>query len=203
MAVLIAALVSTIDSALNSLSTVFTLDIYVRRFKPKATQKEIITIGRITMVAGSVLGVGVAMSLSLIQGSDLFTLFQSILGFLAPPMSAVFLMGILWKRVTPAAANLTLSLGSLISIGIGVCSLTGFPSKAFWPHSLLLSFFIFVGLLVLMIVVTLFTSRDYAGSPLPRLKDENTDAVSESKSVVWAFWGVLATVMTILYIVFN
>jgi SSS family solute:Na+ symporter len=201
MAVLIAALVSTIDSALNSLSTIFTLDIYVKKFKPESNQKEIIKIGRIVTLVGSVLGIFIALGLSKMEGSDLFMLFQSVLGFLAPPMAVVFLIGVLWKKATPIAANLVLSLGSVISIGIGICSLLKIGGEDFWPHPLLLSFFIFVGLIVMIVLVSWITMKAYKGSPLPKLKE--TILKNEGHKMVWALWGILSLVMIGLYIFFN
>jgi SSS family solute:Na+ symporter len=201
MAVLIAALISTIDSALNSLSTVFTLDIFVRRYKPGASTKQVISIGRVVVVFGTVLGILLALGISQFEGSDLFMLFQSILGFLAPPVSAVFVMGILWKKVTPTAANVVLSLGSVASIGIGLCSLLAFPSPDFWPHPLLLSFYIFVGLLISMVLITLATSKNYAGSNLPNLA--TTIGRIKNNRFVWLLWLMLSVVMVGLYIFFN
>lgn len=201
MAAIIAGLISTIDSALNSLSTIFTLDIYVKRFKPKANQKQIIRIGRIVTLFGSVLSVFISMGISQIDSSDLFMLLQSILGFLAPPMAVVFIMGVLWKRVTPIAANTILSLGSVISIGIGLCSLFGIPDKEFWPHPLLLSFYIFIGLVILISIITLITEKKYDGSPLPGLSKSKTD--KGGQKIVWVFWIILSLVMICLYILFN
>jgi SSS family solute:Na+ symporter len=201
MAVLIAALVSTIDSSLNSLSTIFTLDIFVRRFRPNASQKEIIRIGRIVALIAAVLGVFIALGISSIQIDDLYIMLQSILAFLAPPMSVVFLIGILWKKATPAAANVVLSLGSVISIGIGVCSLWNIPNKEFWPHPLLLSFFVFVGLMALAILVSLATMKNYKGSNLPRLKEIWSE--NESNLSIWFLWGALGILTIALYIFFN
>jgi len=201
MAVLIAALVSTIDSALNSVSTIFTLDIFVRRFKPYASQKEIIRIGRIVALIAAVFGVFIGLGISSIQIDDLYIMLQSILAFLAPPMSVVFLIGILWKRATPAAANLVLSLGSVISIGIGVCSLWNIPSKEFWPHPLLLSFFVFVGLMALAILVSLATMKNYQGSSLPPLKQILSK--NGSSRSIWFLWVALGILTIALYIFFN
>ncbi|MEX2592528.1 MAG: sodium/solute symporter [Anditalea sp.] len=201
MAVLIAALVSTIDSALNSLSTIFTLDIYVSRFKPKAKNKEVIRIGRIMVLVGTVLGILFALLVGQIEGSDLFMLFQSILGFLAPPLAAVFLMGVLWKKASPLAANLILSLGSVVSIGIGCCSILGFPHGEFWPHPLLLSFYIFIGFMMGMVLITKLFGKKYKGSQLPVLP-ETLGKVKNNK-LVWGLWMLLTVVMVGLYLFFN
>ena len=201
MAVLIAALVSTVDSSLNALSTIFTLDIYVRKIKPKSSQKEIIRTGRVVTLVASILSVFIALGISKLHGRDIFILFESILGFLAPPMAAVFLMGVLWKKATPAAANTVLSVGSVISIGIGLLSLLGIPDQAFWPHPLLLSFYIFVGLLLLIFITSKLTSVNYAGSPLPALR--KTISQNGSNRLLWSLWILLSVVMIALYIFFN
>ncbi|MEN8230286.1 MAG: Na+/glucose cotransporter, partial [Bacteroidota bacterium] len=125
----------------------------------------------------------------------------SILGFLAPPMAVVFLMGVLWKRVTPVAANTILSLGSLISFGIGICSLFGIPNKEFWPHPLLLSFYIFIGLAIFIGIITLVTEKRYAGSPLPSLNKGKVE--KGGGKIVWALWIILSFVMVSLYLLFN
>jgi SSS family solute:Na+ symporter len=201
MAVLIAALISTIDSALNSLSTVFTMDIFVKKYKPSATQKEIIYIGRIVTVVGAVLAVFLTLAIDSIKGLKLFDIFQAILGFIAPPMSVVFLFGVLWKKTTTSAANIALTAGTAFSLGTGVFYLWIFPSEkyTFWPHFLLLSFLIFL----IIAGVTFFVSRldngavkndqnilDYGKIPLPGKK-------------VLIPWLMLIVTMIGLYLFFN
>ena len=199
MAVLIAALVSTIDSALNSLSTVFTMDIYVKNYKPNASQKEIVTIGRIVTVLGAAIAVFMAVAIDSIKGLNLFDVFQAILGFIAPPMSVVFLFGVLWKKATRRAANFTLSFGTIFSLGTGVLYLWVFPKETytFWPHFLLLSFIIFVILAVLAFLISYFDKKsddqnvlDYGKLPKPDRQ-------------VWILWAALIVVMIGLYVLFN
>jgi SSS family solute:Na+ symporter len=55
--VLIAVLVGTIGSSLNSLSTVFTMDVYVKKINPSASNEQIIKVGRLTVLAGCVFGI--------------------------------------------------------------------------------------------------------------------------------------------------
>lgn len=202
MTVLIAALVSTIASALNSLSTVFTLDIYQRRFKPGASTEETIMTGRIVVLIGSFISIFIAVGMDAITGFDLFSLFQAILGFLAPPLSAVFFVGVLWKGANPKGANAVLTLGTAISLGIGVFVFLGLPSADFWPHFLVLSFEIFVGLCALMIVVSLMTRKQGEESPLPTLA-ETYAASGKVGTGVWGMWASLFAIMIGLYIFFN
>jgi SSS family solute:Na+ symporter len=202
MTVLMAALISTIASALNALSTVFTLDVYQMWFRSGASTKETIYVGRIVTVVGSVISIFLALAIAQLEGMDLFSLFQAILGFLAPPLSAVFLVGVLWKRATSASANAVLTLGTAVSLGIGVCYLKHWPSEAFWPHFLFLSFLIFAGLCLFMIVVSLLTQKEGEASPLPSLADTYREGGSIG-TAVWVAWGSLIVLMIGLYIFFN
>ncbi|NOU36803.1 MAG: sodium/solute symporter [Kiritimatiellaceae bacterium] len=202
MTVLIAALVSTIASALNALSTVFTLDIYQKRFRPEASTQETIQVGRIVTVVGSLISIFLALAIAKLSGLDLFSLFQAILGFLAPPLSAVFAVGVLWKRATAKAANAVLTIGTAVSLGTGVCYLLNWPNKEFWPHFLLLSFFLFAGLCVFMVIVSLVTRKPGEVSPLPSLIETYRAAGPIQRNVKW-IWGSLIAVMIGLYIFFN
>lgn len=200
MAVLIAALVSTIDSALNALSTVFTMDIYVKKFKPEATQKQIISIGRLATVSGAVIAIGITMAINSIKGLNLFDIFQSVLGFIAPPMSVVFLFGVLWKKTTVKAADTILILGTILSMGVGALYLWVFPNGeyGFWPHFLLLSFYIFVFLSLLIVIISyLDKSPDRNRSTL----DYGTLPRMSKKAKI--LWLALIVVMIGFYVVFN
>ncbi|WP_207492360.1 sodium:solute symporter [Aridibaculum aurantiacum] len=201
MAVLIAALVSTIDSALNSLSTVFTMDIYIKNYKPGATQNEINRIGRIVMMIGAAIAVALALGINSIKGLNLFDVFQAVLGFIAPPMSVVFLFGVLWKKTTTRAANFILSVGTIISIGTGILYLWVFPSNVytFWPHFLLLSFYIFVVLAISAFVISYF-DKNY--TPVTQHQLAFAEAPKPSRRVMFS-WAVLIIVMISLYVLFN
>ncbi|WBL23363.1 sodium:solute symporter [Zunongwangia sp. HRR-M8] len=200
MAVLIAALVSTIDSALNALSTVFTMDIYVKKFKPEATQRQVVKIGRIVTVIGAVLAIFITLAINSIKGLNLFDVFQSILGFIAPPMSVVFLFGVLWKKTTTRAVNIILILGTILSMGIGVFYLWVFPAADydFWPHFLLLSFYIFMFLSVLIVILSL---NDKSKNQYVSTLDYGE--LSKLKPSAKVMWAALFIVMIGLYIFFN
>ena len=196
MAVLTAALVSTIGSALNALSTVFTLDIYVKNIKPDATPKEIARTGRIVTVFGALVSIMITIAVDNIKGMDLFNVFQSVLSFIAPPMAAVFVMGVFWKRCTKLAANLILTLGTIFSIGCGILYLWIIPNASDHIHFMLLSFFIFVALIIAMVAISYF---DKAVEEKPDMK-----VADEKASVgVYLAWIALAVVMISLYVFFN
>jgi SSS family solute:Na+ symporter len=197
--VLIAVLVGTIGSSLNSLSTVFTMDVYVKKFNPAASNEEIIRVGRLSVVAGCILAVIVVLAIDHIKGLNLFDIFQSVLGFIAPPLSVVFLLTVFWKRMSRKAVNFTLSVGSALSLATGITYLWILPPDQylFWPHYLMLSFLIFLGLLIIAVIISL-TDRQphtYVSTSLV--------AVEKPSGRVWIAWTALAMVMVFLYIFFN
>ncbi|XP_037666151.1 sodium/glucose cotransporter 5 isoform X2 [Choloepus didactylus] len=103
VAVLMAALMSSLTSIFNSSSTLFTMDVW-RRLRPRAGERELLLVGRLVIVA--LVGVSVAW-IPVLQGSNggqLFIYMQSVTSSLAPPVTAVFLLGIFWRRANEQGA---------------------------------------------------------------------------------------------------
>ncbi|MGE5520474.1 MAG: sodium:solute symporter family transporter [Candidatus Dadabacteria bacterium] len=199
--VLIAVLVGTIGSSLNALSTVFTTDVYAKKINPDATNSQIIKTGRITVVCGCLFAIMMALAIDNIKGLNLFDVFQSVLGFIAPPLSVVFLLTVFWKRTTRKAVNLVLSAGSAFSLGIGVVYLWVFPpgKYSFWPHYLLLSFYIFLFLLIVAVITSLLDGNAVTADTT----HSETARLTKPTKTVWLSWGLLAVIMLILYSLFN
>ncbi len=199
--VLIAVLVGTIGSSLNALSTVFTSDVYAKKINPQATNADIIRTGRITVIAGCAFAIMMALAIDQIKGLNLFDVFQSVLGFIAPPLSVVFLLTVFWKRTTRRAVNTILSFGSAFSLGTGICYLWIFPQDRyhFWPHYLLLSFYIFLFLLFAAIVISLLDQNAIVADT------SHSAEAAEVKPTrrVWLSWILLCAIMIALYVFFN
>jgi solute:Na+ symporter, SSS family len=197
---MLAAMISTIGSALNSLSTVYTMDIYIKKHNPNASPKEVVRIGRIVTVAGAIIAIVLTLAIDSIKGIKLFDIFQSILGFIAPPMTTVFLFSVLWKKTTTKAVNLVLSLGSIFSIGVGILYLWVFPiAKGYqWPHFMMLSFLIFCVLSVFCFIVTILDKKGQK-SNVSQLKPVKISSDAFTKGM----WVILILVMIGLYIYFN
>ena len=196
IAVLTAALISTIGSALNALSTVFTMDIYVKNINVNASQKEIIRTGHIVTIVGALVSVMITVAVDNIKDMDLFNVFQSVLSFIAPPMAAVFVMGVFWKRCTTLAANVILTFGTIFSIGCGVLYLWVIPQATEHIHFMMLSFLIFVVLVVTMVVISYADKAVIERKPMAVIESK----LSLSTKMAWL---LLAVVMISLYIFFN
>ncbi|MCR4959729.1 MAG: Na+/glucose cotransporter, partial [Prevotella sp.] len=149
-------------------------------------------------VCGALLAIVLTVAIDSIKGLNLFNVFQSVLGFIAPPMTAVFLLGIFWKRTTTRAANLALTAGTAFCLIVGVLYL--WPPQWLhiaWPHFMMLSFLLFVVLAAMMAVVSL----------TDKTKPEATLTISKERAalspLVVTLWIALAVVMVGLYVFFN
>lgn len=206
VSVLVAAVISTLDSGLNSFSTIFTLDIYTRWISPKASEHGIKQAGRITTVAASLMSVAIAWLLSKAEGTNLFNLFQNIIGYMAPPVSAVFVLGIFWKRSTAVSALMTLIVGSIVSLSIGICDITNvFADDSgvdIFPHFLLLSFYLFFAISVFMVITSLLTEHSESETPLPTLRQTYRDNPGLGLTG-FIGWGVMLIIMASLYLFFQ
>lgn len=195
--VLIAVLIGTIGSSLNSLSTVFTMDLYIKHINPSAKTNDIIKTGQLTVVVGCFVAVLMALAIDQIKGLNLFDVFQSILGFIAPPLAAVFLLAVLWNKTSQFAVNSLLTFGAFLSLGVGILYLWIFPSKeyGFWPHYLMLSFYLFVGLIILGILLSLI-------KPSTKLTAKTVVKLERTERSVHFAWYLLFVIMVILYVIF-
>ncbi len=105
MAALTAAIVASLAGKANSISTIFTLDIYQKYIKKDATQTQLVWTGRLAILAAMVFSIALTWQDALGIGREGgFTFIQKYTGYLSPGIFAVFLLGFFWKRTTGAAA---------------------------------------------------------------------------------------------------
>ncbi|NJB38021.1 sodium:solute symporter [Croceivirga sp. JEA036] len=107
---LMAALMSSLASVFNSCSTLFTIDIY-KKLKPTTPEKKLLTIGKLATSLVVILGIIWIPIMEKIGGGILYQYLQSVQSYIAPPITVVFLLGILWKRTNATAAIVTLFSG--------------------------------------------------------------------------------------------
>tara|TARA_B100001109_G_scaffold162955_2_gene132685 strand:+ start:2878 stop:4527 length:1650 start_codon:yes stop_codon:yes gene_type:complete len=112
---LMAALMSSLASVFNSCSTIFTIDIY-KKLRPKKSENELINIGKIATGIIVVLGIIWIPIMEKIGGGVMYQYLQNVQSYIAPPVTAVFLLGILWKRVNSTAAITTLFFGLILLV---------------------------------------------------------------------------------------
>lgn len=117
VAALTAAIVASLAGKLNSISTIYTLDIYKRYINKEASEKKQVWIGRITVLIAMVLALAFTWKDLLgIGGEGGFTFIQKYTGFISPGVFAMFLLGMFWKRTTGTAAVAGLLTGFILAI---------------------------------------------------------------------------------------
>ncbi|MEC8402334.1 MAG: sodium:solute symporter [Bacteroidota bacterium] len=112
---LMAALMSSLASVFNSCSTIFTIDIY-KKIKPDMSEKSLIKIGKIATFVIVLLGIIWIPIMDKIGGGVMYQYLQNVQSYIAPPVTAVFLLGIIWRRVTSDGAIYTLLSGLILLI---------------------------------------------------------------------------------------
>ncbi|MBO0930459.1 sodium:solute symporter family transporter [Fibrella aquatilis] len=137
VAALTAAIVASLAGKANSISTIFTLDIYQKYIKPQANQQQLVWVGRLTILAAMLISIGFTWQDSLgIGGEGGFTFIQKYTGYVSPGIFAVFILGFFWKRTTGAAAV----TGILLGLGLAVL-FNDFAPKLFGNETLLYTAF--------------------------------------------------------------
>ncbi|XP_063332004.1 sodium/mannose cotransporter SLC5A10 isoform X3 [Pelmatolapia mariae] len=116
IAVMMAALMSSLTSIFNSSSTLFTMDIW-KKHRPRASERELLLVGRIVTVILVVVSVVWIPILQSANSGQLYVYIQSVTSYLAPPVTAVFTLAVFWKRTNEQGAF----WGLMVGLVVGVC----------------------------------------------------------------------------------
>ena len=117
VAALTAAIVASLAGKANSISTIFTLDIYRKYFNTSATETKLVWTGRLVVVVAMIIAVFFTWSDLLgIGGEGGFTFIQKYTGFISPGVFAMFILGMFWSRTTGAAAIAGVLTGFALSV---------------------------------------------------------------------------------------
>ncbi|XP_023589489.1 sodium/glucose cotransporter 1 isoform X1 [Trichechus manatus latirostris] len=166
LSVMMASLMSSLTSIFNSASTLFTMDIYTK-IRKRASERELMIAGRMFILI--LIGISIAWVplVQSAQGGQLFDYIQSITSYLGPPIAAVFLLAVFWKRVTEPGAFWGLILGFLVGVarmatefayGSGSCmEPTNCPTIICGVHYLYFAIILFVFSVIIIVAVSLFT----------------------------------------------
>jgi SSS family solute:Na+ symporter len=143
-AALIAALMSTVSGALNSISTLFSYDLW-KRFKPDTPDHKLVTIGRLAAVCAMLVAIGLVPLLS--RYGSIFRGINEIIAHIAPPVTAVFLWGVCWKGASYRGALTTMIGGAMAGILVfAVNKLGGDTTPSFIKDTnfMMMAFYLFV-----------------------------------------------------------
>ncbi len=188
-AALIAAIVSSLAAIINSASTIFSIDICKTHFCRNITESGLVNTGRISSI---VMVLAASLLASTLTGiNQVFQFIQEYTGLVSPGITALFILGIFWKRTNSNSAW----IGVLLTLPVPLVIKWIFPLLPFLDN-MAISFLI---ISAVMITVTLFDKRFIAkssGWELPEKVFRNDDKV-----FLWTAGGI-PVVLLILYIVF-
>jgi len=157
VAALLAALMSSLSSLFNSTAALFTVDVY-EKLRPQASQARIVTVGRLATLVVTALGLLWIPVMPLVSSGGLYQYLQNVQSYLAPPITAVFLLGLASSRVNAQGAAWGLGLGFVLGFGKLVVQALFGAGKIETPAVLAaigdFNFLYFSGVLFLICVVT-------------------------------------------------
>jgi SSS family solute:Na+ symporter len=114
-AALTAAIVASLAGKANSIATIFTLDVYKEKINTEASEKKLVNIGKLTIIAAMLIAVVVAPFLGIDKKGG-FQYIQEYTGFVSPGIFAMFILGFFWKKTTSNAALFATIGGFMFSI---------------------------------------------------------------------------------------
>lgn len=152
---LLAALMGTIAGALNSIATLFAFDLY-KRFRPQTTDRKLVHIGRAATIAGVVLAI--LWSPVIGQFKSIYSAIASMICYISPPITAVFMVGIFWKRATAKAATITLWSG--FAMGMVVFALDLLKAHTGWNMLFMHAAAMLCGICIVVMIIASLLDRD-------------------------------------------
>jgi SSS family solute:Na+ symporter len=200
---LLAALMSSLASVYNACSTLYTIDIY-KKSHPNASEKELVRVGRIATGVIVILGMAWIPMMGKID-SGLYNYLQSVQSYLAPPIAAVFLLGVFFKRLNAEGALTSMVLGFIL----GMAKLTlqllqdSLPAGGLLHQFATMNFLYFCIYLFLFSIVVLVVVSMVTPAPTEEKVRGLTfsTTVAEDKASSRASWGTLDVVLSLIVIV--
>jgi len=184
-AALIAAIVSSFSAIINSTSTIFTMDLYQPYINTNASEKQLVAVGRISGIVAMAVAVTVAPLLGSIDQA--FQFIQEYTGMISPGVTAIFVLGMFWKRTTSAAAL----WGTILSIPVSAAIKFLVPQIPFLDQ-MLISFLI---ISLIIVIISVLAKKESKGLEISR-KIFRTDKWFNLLSIL------IIIIFSVIYILF-
>ena len=158
---LLAALMSSLSSVFNSCSTLFTMDIY-KKLKPRSSERTLIFVGRVATGIIVITGILWIPLMKVVSSGGIYKYLQSVQAYIAPPIAAVFLLGLFWSRINAQGALAALVSGftaGMVRLGLEInkSNLSGFWFDFADLNFLYFAIFSFLCCITIMIIVSMLT----------------------------------------------
>ncbi|TDW44632.1 SSS family solute:Na+ symporter [Flavobacterium sp. 270] len=197
LAALTAAIVASLAGKANSISTIFSLDIYKKYFNRDASERKLVLTGRWCVVVCMIIAALVAPQLKTLDQAYQFI--QEYVGFFSPGVLAIFLLGMFWKKTTASAglagAMLTVPIAAVLKF-LPMWTNGAFPDYPFLDR-MTIAFFIIV---FIMIAVSLLKSEPKEQHENHTIEVDTSMFKVSSEFVVGSF--IICSILVALYTVF-
>jgi SSS family solute:Na+ symporter len=150
-AALISGLMSQISGALNSIATLFSYDLYKRKY-PEASDAKLVSMGRISGAVALVISISLLPLIN--QYESLFNGVQDVIAHMAPPITTVFLLGVFWSKASAKSAQYTLWIGSFLGAIVFIVNKTMPGSIIGKIPFMMMAFYLFTACMILQIVLS-------------------------------------------------
>lgn len=205
---ILAALMSSLASLFNSSAMLFTIDFY-QKYKPNETEKHYVLVGRLATVAIVLLGIAWIPVMKGL-GKVLYEYLQDVQSLLAPGIAAVFLLGILSKKTTPAAGIWGLIIGfTLGMLRLGLSIFKEYVPDDSFIYSLILShnwlhyeIYLFFIVIAAMVIISYFTERKDPNTIVGLTIGSASAAQRAETRASYNYWDVINSVIIITIILF-
>jgi SSS family solute:Na+ symporter len=197
---LLAALMSSLASVFNSCSTLFTIDVYQKLY-PKTLEKKLLNVGRIATGIIVLLGIAWIPIMQNISGV-LYEYLQSVQSYIAPPITATFLLGLFWKRINKEGAMATLVGGFILGMSRLVAelnkeSLTGILHTWATINFLHFCILLFVICAIICITVSLLTPKPSEAQIVGLTYGTLTAEQKAANKASYGWWEIIASLIVI------
>ena len=204
---ILAALMSSLASLFNSSAMLFTVDFY-KKYRPNAPEKQLVRVGRIATAVIVVLGI-LWIPVMKGMGQVLYQYLQDVQSLLAPGIAAVFLLGVISKKTTPAAGYWGLVIGfvlGMMRLAMKIFASAFDPNNFFFhfivaPNWLHYEIALFIVVILLMVIISYFTE----GADPSKIKGLYfRSATSEEIALTrasWNKWDVINSLIVIAFII--
>lgn len=197
LAALTAAIVASLAGKANSISTIFSLDIYKKYFNSQATEKKLVRTGRWCVVVCMIIAAIVAPALKSLDQAYQFI--QEYVGFFSPGVLAVFLLGMFWKKTTPSAglagALLTVPLAAILKF-LPMWTDGAFPDYPFLDRMTIVFFLI----VLIMVGISLANPVSEEEAEIHKIEVDKSMFKVSSEFIVGSF--IICGILVALYTVF-
>ncbi|MFH1717022.1 MAG: sodium:solute symporter [Planctomycetota bacterium] len=202
---LLAALMSSLSSLFNSCASLFTVDIY-EKINPKASERHLVTVGRIATLVVVAMGIIWIPVMQRVSQGGLYRYLQDVQSYLGPPITAVFLLGLFFKRINGNGAVAGLAIGFIAGMGkLALQALTGGQDAVITSPDWLVyvgqyNFLFASGWLLLLSIVVIVAVSLLTAPPKPEQIVNLTYATTtpEQKKEIRESWSMVDVLITVV-----